>query len=61
MRSEPWDKVKLLPMIARLDEQFGLTPRSAAQLHLAFEEPPEPDATPAPVADIRDRLKGLGQ
>lgn len=58
--SEPWEHLKLVPLMSRLDEQFGLTPRSAAQLHLAFDELPEPEAPLAPVADVRDRLKGLG-
>jgi hypothetical protein len=55
------DPLKLIPIMGRLDEQFGLTPRSAAQLHLSFAEPEE--AAPAPpgsVTDIRNRLKGLG-
>jgi hypothetical protein len=56
----PIDPMRLLPLMVRLDEQFGLTPRSAAQLHLSFEEPPQPEVESAPVADIRDRLKGLG-
>jgi hypothetical protein len=60
LTAEPWEKLKLLPLMARLDEQFGLTPRSAAQLHLTFEEPPEPEVELTPVADVRDRLKGLG-
>lgn len=59
-RAEPYDKLKLLPLLTRLDEQFGFTPRSAAQLHLAFEDPPEPETEMAPVTDVRDRLKGLG-
>ena len=58
--AEPYDKLKLLPLLTRLDEQFGFTPRSAAQLHLAFEDPPEPETEMAPVTNVRDRLKGLG-
>jgi phage terminase small subunit len=55
------DPLKILAQISRLDAEFGFTPRSAAQLHLAFEEPePVDESPPSPVADIRDRLKGLG-
>lgn len=58
--AEPWERLKLLPLMARLDEQFGFTPRSALQLRMSFEDPPEPEAALTPVADVRDRLKGLG-
>lgn len=54
--------VRLLPLILRLDESFGLTPTGAGKLHYAFvdEAPAEPDApTPAGVTNIRDRLKGM--
>lgn len=56
------DPLKILAQMSRLDAEFGLTPRSAAQLHLSFEEPelPEDETPAAPVTDIRDRLKGLG-
>jgi hypothetical protein len=54
------DLTKILPLIARLDAQFGFTPASAAALHMTFEEPPAEVDDPQPVTDIRDRLKGLG-
>jgi hypothetical protein len=56
------DLTKILPLIHRLDIEFGLTPRSASALHMIFEEPPADAApdTPDTVTDIRDRLKGLG-
>ena len=54
------DVTKIMPLMLRLDESFGLTPKSAAQLHLSFVEP-EPEVAPSPegVTDIRDRLKGM--
>lgn len=56
------DRTKLLPAMMKLDEQFGLTPRSAAQLHLFFEDAPDEPTGDLPddVTDIRDRLRGLG-
>jgi hypothetical protein len=53
------DLTKLLPLMLRIDESFGLTSRAAAQLHLTFAEP-MPEVEQRPVSDIRDRLKGLG-
>ena len=54
------DPAKLMPLMLRIDEAFGLTPRSAAQLHLSFAEPAPVETEERPVTDIRDRLKGLG-
>jgi hypothetical protein len=54
------DLCKILPQMLRLDEQFGFTPRSAAHLHMSFEEPPAEKVESSPVTDIRNRLKGLG-
>jgi hypothetical protein len=54
------DLCKILQQMLRLDEQFGFTPRSAAQLHMSFESPPAEVTERSPVTDIRDRLKGLG-
>jgi hypothetical protein len=53
--------VRLLPLILRMDDAFGLTPTAAAKLHYAFvddEPPPAPD-TAGNVTNIRDRLKGM--
>lgn len=56
----PGDLTKILPLMARLDDSFGFTPKSAAMLHMTFEEPPAELEDTTPVTDIRDRLKGLG-
>lgn len=55
--------VKVHGHMAKLDAAFGLTPASAMGMHMSFEAAPAepaPDATPAGVTDIRDRIKGLG-
>jgi hypothetical protein len=53
--------VRLLPLILRMDDAFGLTPTSAAKLHYAFvaDEPVQDVPTSAGVTDIRNRLKGM--
>ena len=54
--------VRLLPLILRIDEAFGLTPTGATKLHYAFVDEPAPEATPEStgnVTNIRDRLKGM--
>lgn len=56
------DVTKIVPLMTRLDESFGLTPRSAAAMHLTFEDAPAApaDAEPPPgVTDIRDRIRRL--
>ena len=57
------DRARIIAMMLRLDESFGLTPKAAAQLHLTFvDEPQAPKAVegdaPA-VTPIRNRLKGM--
>jgi len=54
--------VRLLPLILRMDDAFGLTPAAAAKLHYAFvaDEPvPADAASNTNVTDIRNRLKGM--
>lgn len=61
--TEPDDRARLLTHLLRLDESFGLTPKSAMAMHLVFVDEPEPpkavDAKDAPVTQIRGRLKGM--
>lgn len=57
---EDVDVCKIVPLMLKLDQEFGLTPRSASQLHYSFVEPePEPEVRSEGVTDIRDRLKGM--
>jgi len=53
--------VRLLPLILRMDDAFGLTPAAAAKLHYAFvdDEPAPPVESAGNVTNIRDRLKGM--
>ena len=53
--------VRILPLILRMDDAFGLTPAAAAKLHYAFvaDEPAQEMPTSAGVTDIRNRLKNM--
>ena len=57
------DRARLLALMLRMDDNFGLSPAAAAKLHLTFVDEPEPPklvaGTEAPVAPIRGRLKGM--
>lgn len=62
--ASPTDRPRLLGLMIRVDQQFGLTPAAAASQHLVFvdEEPPEPKAgngASGNVTPIRNRLKGM--
>ncbi len=54
------DLTKILPLIHRLDVEFGFTPKASMALHMSFAEPPAEATETTPVTDIRNRLKGLG-
>lgn len=55
------ERQRLLSILVRIDDGFGLTPRSAAGMHLSFvDEPQAPKAVEdVKVTPIRPRLKGM--
>jgi len=59
----PADRARVLALMLRIDDAFGLTPKAAMAMHLTFVDEPEPPklvaGTEAPVAPIRGRLKGM--
>jgi len=60
--SDSTEAPRLLALMMRLDDNFGLTPMAAAKQHIVFvDEEPEPRAAKATgsVTPIRSRLKGM--
>lgn len=57
-------RARLLPMMLRVDEAFGLTPQAAAKQHLVFVDEPLPpkdagNGSDPKVTPIRPRLRGM--
>ena len=61
------NRARLLALMARLDESFGLTPKAAMAQHLVFVDEPQPlravagngsDKDKKTVTPMRTRLKG---
>lgn len=60
--TETREILRLVPHMARLDEQFGLTARAAMMMHLYFEDAEHPGELPANVTNMpstTERLKGI--
>lgn len=56
------ERARLLPIMVRIDAQFGLTPDAAAAQHLVFVDEPEPPRAVDKgenVTPMRNRLKGM--